>query len=53
MDRTSLHVRLPRSLHERLRELADDQDVSINTLLVAVVAKGVEWKLPPAQDTRT
>jgi predicted HicB family RNase H-like nuclease len=44
-ERPSLHLRLPRDLHERVRQLADEQDVSLNTLLVALIAGSVGFKL--------
>jgi hypothetical protein len=34
-----LHIRLPKSLHERLRAAADEQDATMNTLVVALLAR--------------
>jgi predicted HicB family RNase H-like nuclease len=45
MDRQSIHVRLPKTLHDRLRDLAAEQHVSLNTLLVAMIASSVGFKL--------
>lgn len=44
-DRQSIHLRLPRALHEQLRQLAEEQGVSLNTLLVALVAGAVGFAL--------
>lgn len=44
---TNLRLRLPKALAERVRELADEQGVSINTLLVALVAGSVSFDLRP------
>jgi hypothetical protein len=48
-DRTDLHVRLPRDLHEQLRYLANQQGVSLNTLVVGLLAGSVDWSLDPEQ----
>jgi hypothetical protein len=50
MDRPSIHLRLPRDLHDQLRETADDQELSLNSLLVALLAGSVGWKLDPGID---
>jgi predicted HicB family RNase H-like nuclease len=41
----SLHVRLPPALHEQLQARADEQKMSLNALLVALLASGVGFKL--------
>jgi predicted HicB family RNase H-like nuclease len=41
----SLHVRLPRALHEQLRAAAEHQDMSRNALVVRLLAGGVGFKL--------
>jgi hypothetical protein len=43
----NLRVRLPRALAGRLRELADEQGVSINTLMVALLAGTTGFSLAP------
>ena len=35
-----IHLRLPRSLHERLARLATAEDVSLNQVMVALLAEG-------------
>jgi hypothetical protein len=45
MDRQSIHIRLPRALHDRLVELAADQGISLNGLLVALLAGSVGFTL--------
>lgn len=39
-----LNVRLPRELHDALAEQADAQGVSLNTLIVALLAGGAGWR---------
>jgi len=41
----SIHVRLPPALHDELRQAADEQRMSLNSLVVALLAGGVGWKL--------
>jgi hypothetical protein len=43
-------LRLPRGLHEDLRATAGDQGVSLNTLLVTLLAGGIGWT--PAESGR-
>jgi predicted HicB family RNase H-like nuclease len=38
-------VRMPPALHEQLKERAVEQDVSLNQLIVALLAGGVGFKL--------
>jgi len=45
MDRPSIHLRLPRELHDELRVTADQQGVSLNTLLATLLAGSIGWKL--------
>ncbi len=40
-------LRLPRQLHEQVKQVANDGGVSVNTLLVAVVASGIGFTLDP------
>jgi hypothetical protein len=39
-------VRMPQALAAEVKRLADSQGVSENTLLVALIAGGVNFKLP-------
>jgi predicted HicB family RNase H-like nuclease len=41
-----LRVRLPVDLHEALTAEAERQGVSLNTLIVALLAGGLRFKLP-------
>ena len=41
----SIHVRLPPALHDQLRHAAEDQRISLNSLVVALLAAGVGWKV--------
>jgi hypothetical protein len=41
----SVHVRLPRDLAAHLRQLADEQGVSLNALLATLLAGAVGWSL--------
>lgn len=52
-ERPSLHVRLPDGLIERLRQIADQQGISLNTLLVAVIAGSVGWTLDTEEEHMT
>jgi hypothetical protein len=45
--RTSLHLRLPASLAEAVRERADQEQCSVNTLLIAIVAGAIGY---PVED---
>lgn len=45
MDRPSIHLRLPRDLHEELRAQAEMQGVSLNTLLATLIAGSIGWTL--------
>jgi hypothetical protein len=47
MSRSSVHVRLPRDLLEELRAASDAQDVSLNTLLIGLLAGSLGWSLDP------
>jgi len=38
-------LRLPRGLHDQLSAAAKEQGISVNTLLVALLAGGVGWSL--------
>ena len=55
--RTNVHLRLPKALHERAAEVAVEQDVSLNGLLVALIADklGYDVVIPaaPAQDAQS
>jgi predicted HicB family RNase H-like nuclease len=43
--RQSIHVRLPESLVQVLRERADQEQVSVNTLVVSIIAGALGY--PP------
>lgn len=43
--RTSLHVRLPSTLIEALRQRADEEKVSLNTLLVSIIAGAIGYPI--------
>jgi predicted HicB family RNase H-like nuclease len=45
--RQSVHIRAPLSLLERLRERADAEQVSLNTLVVALLASAIGY---PVED---
>jgi hypothetical protein len=51
-DPAGYALRLPRDLYEQVKVLADEQGLSVNTLLVALIAGGIGWKLSPGQDDR-
>jgi predicted HicB family RNase H-like nuclease len=40
-----LRVRMPPELHAQLSAMAAEQEVSLNTLIVALLAGGIGWKL--------
>jgi predicted HicB family RNase H-like nuclease len=44
-DPAKVLLRLPRGLHEQLRATADAQGVSVNSLLIALLAGSVGWSL--------
>lgn len=44
-----LRVRLPVDLHEALTAEAERQGVSLNTLIVALLAGGLRFKLPQSK----
>lgn len=46
--RTQLHVRLPESLHQALRERAEREHVSLNVLLVTILAAAIGY--PPVKE---
>lgn len=47
-DTIDLHVRLPRTLHERLTELAEARGLSLNTALILAAWDAVDSKPPTA-----
>jgi hypothetical protein len=47
MDRPSIHLRLPRDLHDELRSRAEEQGVSPNTLLTTLLGGAIGWSLDP------
>src|SRR5437660_1709300 len=44
MAQPSIHLRLPRDLHEEVRKQAEQQGVSLNTLIATLVAGALGWK---------
>ncbi|MGO9955248.1 MAG: toxin-antitoxin system HicB family antitoxin [Solirubrobacteraceae bacterium] len=44
-------VRVPTDLHAALRAEAERQGVSLNTLVVAILAGGVGWRKTPPDGT--
>jgi hypothetical protein len=50
-DRPSIHLRLPRDLHDELRARADAQDISFNTLLATLLAGSIGWTLDLSKKT--
>jgi antitoxin HicB len=48
-----LRLRLPRSLHERVSQLATAEGVSINALLLSLIAEGCGRQGPPAAPARS
>ncbi len=49
--RTTTAIRFPAELHERLREAAEERDLSINFLVVKAVEEFIE-RLIPAEELR-
>jgi predicted HicB family RNase H-like nuclease len=49
--RTATAIRFPETVHERLREAADERDLSINYLVVKAVEDFLE-RLIPANELR-
>jgi hypothetical protein len=47
--RTSIHIRIPASLIRALRERADQEQVSLNTLLIAIVAGALGYPIEEEQ----
>jgi hypothetical protein len=43
-DPRSVLLRLPKGLHDRLKAVAAEQGVSVNTYLVGITAGGVGWR---------
>lgn len=39
-------LRMPADLYEQVRVLADQQDISVNSLLVRLVAEAIDWTVP-------
>jgi predicted HicB family RNase H-like nuclease len=50
--RQSIHIRLPRALHEELSRRAVDQDISLNGLIATLLAGAVGFSLAN-EDTAT
>ena len=50
-DRTVTAIRFPEELHARLRDAADDRDLSVNFLVVKAVEEFLE-RLIPAKELR-
>jgi predicted HicB family RNase H-like nuclease len=44
-DQASIHVRLPPALHDQLRDLAEEQRMSLNALVIALLSGGIGFKL--------
>jgi hypothetical protein len=52
-DQPTIHIRLPRPLHDQLREAAEREGLSLNTLVVSLLAGGIGFKLAkPKQRAR-
>lgn len=49
-ERQSVHVRLPGSLLAEIRELADSEGVSVNTLIATLLAGAVSFDLAEDDD---
>jgi hypothetical protein len=47
--RQSIHVRLPRALHEHLVATAIEQDISLNGLIATLLAGATGFNLAPEQ----
>lgn len=45
-----IHLRLPPALHEQVKAAAEKQDVSLNQMIVLLVAGGVGFKLERKSD---
>lgn len=45
-----IHVRMPKALHADLLERKDEQGVSLNQLVVALIAGGMGFTLEPGDD---
>jgi predicted HicB family RNase H-like nuclease len=50
MARGAITIRMPPALHDLLAEQAAQQGVSLNSLMVALLAGGTGFKLPQAWD---
>ena len=50
--RQSTHVRLPRGLYERLLAETEIQGISMNGLIVALLAGSVGWTIDPQGSAR-
>lgn len=50
-SRTTTAIRFPDALHERLKQAADERDMSINFLVVKAVEEFLE-RLIPAEELR-
>lgn len=48
MARGAITIRMPPALHDLLAEQAAEQGVSLNSLMVALLAGGTGFKLPQA-----
>jgi len=48
-QRTTTAIRFPDELHERLKQAADERDVSINFLVVKAVEESLGRLLPPEE----
>lgn len=46
----SLRVRLPKDLRAHLHQMAEDQGITTNTLLVVLLAEASGWQLRPVED---
>lgn len=47
-DPVDLHIRLPRALHERAKELGKARHLTLNTMIVLALWDAVESKPPTA-----
>jgi predicted HicB family RNase H-like nuclease len=52
-DRVATQVRLPRDLHQRLLEAANDRDLSANYLMTRAIADFLDRLIPADQFTLT
>jgi hypothetical protein len=48
MSSQSIHLRLPRRLYRQLKDVADEEGVSLNTLMTALLAGSTGFTLDPA-----